>query len=86
MGFAVTTTTNLVADGSLYVGHKMFGKLPDAYTQHRTYLRLFPGSVRSSLASAESLLISLDRVFSKQVLQPCVEWSTRRDSHYLVGR
>ena len=27
----------------------MFGKLPDAYTQHPNYLRLFAGSVRSYL-------------------------------------
>ena len=38
----------LVVDGALYVDHTMFGKLPDAYTQHPTYLRLFGGSVRTS--------------------------------------
>jgi len=38
----------LVVDGALYVDHMMFGKLPDAYTQHPTYLRLFGGSVRTS--------------------------------------
>src|SRR5258706_4763804 len=36
----------LVVDGALYVDHTMFGKLPDAYTEHTTYLRLFGGSVR----------------------------------------
>ena len=35
----------LAADGALYVDHKMFGKLPDAYTQHPTYRRLFGESV-----------------------------------------
>jgi len=35
----------LAADGALYVDHKMFGKLPDTYTQHLTYRRLFGESV-----------------------------------------
>jgi hypothetical protein len=38
--------TNDIPDGAFYVDHATFGKLPDVYTQHRTYLRLFTGSVR----------------------------------------
>jgi hypothetical protein len=40
------TGLTLPSDGSLYVDHTMFGKLPDAYTQHALYRRLFGGSVR----------------------------------------
>jgi hypothetical protein len=40
------TGLTLPSDGSFYVDHTMFGKLPDAYTQHPLYQRLFGGSVR----------------------------------------
>jgi hypothetical protein len=40
------TGLTVPSDGSLYVDHTMFGKLPDAYTQHPLYQRLFGGSVR----------------------------------------
>jgi hypothetical protein len=40
------TGLTIPSDGSLYVDHTMFGKLPDAYTQHPLYQRLFGGSVR----------------------------------------
>ena len=46
----------LAVDGALYVDHKMFGKLPDAYTQDPTYLRLFGGSVRTRPSSFMFLL------------------------------
>ena len=44
------------ADGALYVDHKMFGKLPDAYTQHPTYRRLFGESVGTRPLSVAFLL------------------------------
>jgi hypothetical protein len=64
----------------------MFGKLPDAYTQHPTYLRLFPGSVRSFIALAVPPLMSLDRVSSKRAHLLCREWSIKQNTQYLVGR
>ena len=30
-----------IQDGALYIGDKAFGKLPDVYTEHPTYRRLF---------------------------------------------
>jgi hypothetical protein len=55
--FKKATYVTLAADGALYVDHKMFGKLPDAYTQHETYLRLFGGSVRTRSLSFVFLLM-----------------------------
>jgi hypothetical protein len=43
---SLQTGLTVPSDGSLYVDHTMFGKLPDAYTQHPLYQRLFGGSVR----------------------------------------
>ena len=53
----------------------MLGKLPDAYTQHPNYLRLFAGSVRSCLTSAVLYLTFIYRVFSKLARLLCAEWS-----------
>jgi hypothetical protein len=41
-----------IQDGALYVGDKTFGKLPDIYTEHPTYRRLFGDTV--SLFSSRS--------------------------------
>ena len=64
----------------------MFGKLPDAYTQHPNYLRLFAGSVRSYLTSAVLYLTSIHRVFSKLARLLCAEWSLEPSDQWRAGR
>jgi len=57
----------------------MFGKLPDPYTQHPTYLRLFSGFVRFASASPVMSLTSLDREFLKLAHLPCPEWTIKQN-------
>jgi len=57
--FPVWLHVTLATDGALYVDHKMFGKLPDAYTQHPTYRRLFGESVGTRYLSFAFLLTLL---------------------------
>jgi hypothetical protein len=64
----------------------MFGKLPDAYTQHPTYLRLFSGFVRFASASSIMSLTPLDREFLKLARLPCPEWTIKRSDPCPVGR
>jgi len=64
----------------------MFGKLPDAYTQHPDYLRLFAGSVRRFLTSAVLYLTSIYRVLSKLARLLCPEWSMKPSDQWRAGR
>ena len=74
------------SDGALYVDHMMFGKLPDAYAQHPTYLRLFAGSVRPFLTSTVWYLTSIYRAFSKPAHPLCSGWSTKPSDQWMAGR
>lgn len=64
----------------------MFGKLPDAYTQHPNYLRLFAGSVRSYLTLDVLYLTSIYRLFSKLARLLCAEWSFKLSDQWTAGR
>jgi hypothetical protein len=64
----------------------MFGKLPDAYTQHPTYLRLFAGSVRPFFTSAVLYLTSIYRAFLKLAHLLCPEWSIKPSNQWMAGR
>jgi len=64
----------------------MFGKLPDAYTQHPDYLRLFAGSVRCFLTSAVLYLTCIHRVLLKLARLLCPEWSMKPSDQWRVGR
>ena len=64
----------------------MFGKLPDAYTQHANYLRLFAGSVRSYLTSTMLHLTSIYSVFLRLARLLCSEWSFKPSGQWMAGR
>jgi hypothetical protein len=46
-----------IQDGALYVGDKTFGKLPDIYTKHPTYRRLFGNSVSSFMVQVLVIIL-----------------------------
>ena len=64
----------------------MFGKLPDAYTQHPTYKQLFSGSVGFASSSPVMSITPPNRELLKPARLPCPEWTTKRNDWCPVGR